>query len=801
MSKIRSRQTQAFLALSCVGALISPAAYAQQTGEQESLGGEEVRYSDVEENSGRQQETPKATRPVRDTPQTVTIMTNAVIEAQNLLTLRDVLSTVPGITFGAGEGGGGYGDSITLRGYSANTDITTDGVRDSAQYSRTDSFNTEQVEVTNGANSSVAGAGSVGGSINIVTKRPMPDTKIVANAGIGTDNYYRATVDANIRASDFIAFRLNAMFHENDVPGRDVEDYTRWGVAPSITFGIDSPTRLTLQYLHQYDKNIPQYGAPYVNALGGLLPGASASAYYGYSNVDTQETTVDQLTAIFDHEFSDTVSIRNLTRYQNVEALSIVNPPQGTYCMASGTQPNGNPCVVDLDARTGAGHVFNITIPAGYYMPTGPRGTTRDSRNELAFSQVDLKAVFDTGGLEHTLVLGAAVGWEKYHLNSGNVLRAADGSNPVAFDPLAPSADAHLPYINIANPAAIVAGPAIAGGVYGSNVYTGPINFTRTGTTDGELHNYAVYLFDTIKLTEQFELSGSLRYEHNKGTNRADTIAGATSTSPGVVTTGTTFTNSDDLFSYRVGLVYKPIEAISIYAAYGTSKTPSKSSVNGTCNATTCNVDPESARNYEIGVKAELGEGVLLTAAAFRNERSNYKVEGPSTDQNATGEQVLDGTSRVNGIALGANGQITPQLAITANYTYLDSKILQSTANGVIDPLAGATLTNVPRHSGSAFVTYAFPFGLRVGYGFTYQGKFDLNSGTGAAVIYQVKDYLIHNAFLAYDVSDRFSVQLNAKNFTDELYFTGVRNGATTNAQWARVGERAAAVLTLGYNF
>jgi len=799
MTRSRSRHAQAFLALSCVGTLLGGHAYAQES--QSELGGEEVRYSDVEENTGGQQDSPKATRPVRDTPQTVTIMTNTVIEAQNLLTLRDVLSTVPGITFGAGEGGGGYGDSITLRGYSANTDITTDGVRDSAQYSRTDSFNTEQVEVTNGANSSVAGSGSVGGSINIVTKRPQADTKIVANAGIGTDNYYRGAIDANVRANDFIAFRLNAMVHENDVPGRDVENYKRWGVAPSVTIGIDGPTRLTLQYLHQYDKNIPQYGAPYVNALGGLLPGADISAYYGYSNVDIQKTTVDQLTAIFDHDFSDTVSIRNLTRYQNVQALSIVDPPQGTYCMASGTQPNGTPCVVDLDTRTAANQVFNITVPAGYLLPSGPRGTARDSRNELAFSQTDLSATFNTGGLEHTLVLGGAISWEKYFLNSGNVLRAADGSNPYAFNPNAPSANAHLPYINIATPGVVVNGPAIAGGVYGSNVYAGPINFIPTATTDGELENYAVYLFDTIALSEHFELSGSMRYEHNKGTNRGDTIANATATSPGTVTRGQTFTNKDNLFSYRVGLVYKPVEAVSIYAAYGDSKTPSKTSVNGTCTATTCNVDPETAKNYEVGVKAEVGEGVLLTAALFRNERSNYKVDGVVSAENPTGEQVLEGTSRVNGLALGANGQITPELAITANYTYLDSKILQSVRDGLPDPLAGATLTNVPKHSGSLFATYAFSFGLRVGYGFTYQGKFDLNSGTGAAVIYQVDDYLIHNAFLAYDFTDRFSAQLNVKNFTDEKYFTGVRNGATTNAQWARVGEGAAAVLTLGYNF
>ena len=778
MTLFRSRQTQAFLALSCVGAVLVPAAALAQASapadEQQSLGSETVTYSDVEENQGRTLESPKATRPVRDTPQTVTVLTGQAMEQQNLLTLRDALQTVPGITFGAGEGGGGYGDSITLRGYTANTDITTDGVRDSAQYSRTDQFNTEQIEVTNGANSVIAGSGSVGGSINVVTKRPLAEDRIVATAGVGTDDYYRGTIDANFRVSDLVAIRLNAMGHRNDVPGRDVENYKRWGVAPSITIGMESPTRLTVQYLHQKDDNIPQYGAPYVAALGGLLPGADISDYFGYRNVDTQESTIDQATAIFEHDFSDTVRIRNLTRWQDVRQLTRVSPPQGTYCLASGAQPNGTDCP--------------DTTPPGYYLPGGPRGSTRDSRNQLLFNQVDLMATVNTGGIEHTITLGGAISSEKYDLTSGNWKRNADGTTPPAE-----------PLINIANPNEVVAGPA--GFTYGSNVWTGPVNFIPTARQNGELNNYAIYLFDTMKFSEQFELNAGVRYERNSGWYRPDSIAGATSTDPGVVTPGTKVWNKDNLFSYRVGLVYKPIEAVSAYVAYGNSKTPSKTSVNGSCSATTCNVDPETAVNYEAGVKAELGAGVLVSAALFRNERSNYKV--PSIDPTVPEDQ-LDGKSRVNGFALGANGQITEAWSVTANYTYLDSKVLRNAADGSpTDPQKGAPLTNVPHHSGSFFTAYKLPFGLQIGYGFTYQGSFYLNNVLSATntQLYEVDDYLIHNAYLAYTINDNAALQLNVKNFTDEKYFTGVRNGATTNAQWARVGEGISAIGTLTLRF
>src|SRR6202008_4472207 len=142
-----------------------------------------------------------------------------VLRKQNLLSLRDALQTIPGITFGAGEGGGGYGDSINLRGYSASNDLTQDGGRDSAQYSRTDPFNLQQVEVYNGANSVYNGSGSVGGTINLVLKVPQADNLTIVSGAIGTDDYYRATVDTNHRLSDLVAVRLNGMFHRNDVPG------------------------------------------------------------------------------------------------------------------------------------------------------------------------------------------------------------------------------------------------------------------------------------------------------------------------------------------------------------------------------------------------------------------------------------------------------------------------------------------------------------------------------------------------------------------------------------------------------
>ncbi|RYD81220.1 MAG: TonB-dependent siderophore receptor, partial [Sphingomonadales bacterium] len=226
-----------------------------------TLGGMTVTSSAIDEPSLKVEKlaSPRYTRPILDTPQTITVINAASMQQQNLLSLTDVLSTVPGITFGAGEGGGGYGDSINLRGYAASNDITVDGVRDSAQYTRSDTFNIEQVEVANGANSVFNGSGSVGGTINLVSKAARAEDFANLTDGLGSDSYYRATVDANHQLADDVAFRLNGMWHQNDVAGRKVESFERWGIAPSISIGLDGPTSATLSYFHQEDDNIPLY--------------------------------------------------------------------------------------------------------------------------------------------------------------------------------------------------------------------------------------------------------------------------------------------------------------------------------------------------------------------------------------------------------------------------------------------------------------------------------------------------------------------------------------------------------------
>ena len=699
------------------------------------------------------------TAPLLETPQTITLVPREIMDQQNLLTMRDVLSTLPGITFTAGEGGGGYGDGVNLRGYTASSDISTDGVRDSAQYSRTDPFNLEQLELVSGANSVYTGAGSVGGSINLVTKRPTGMAGTMLDFAGGGDSYTRFTLDSESQVGDAANVRLNVMTHRNDVPGRDVERFERWGVAPSVELGGES-TRVTLSYLRQEDDNIPQYGVPY--ALGpyndGALPGVPTTAYYGYSNVDSQEIGVDAFTTIVDHDFSDGFSLRNLTRWQQVDQFTFANQPQGAWCVETGVNPwTGAAC----DAP-------------GTFVPNRS-GTVRDTTNEILVNQTDFTLEFATGRIDHTLVTGFSLSEESYHRDNGSGLRNPLGElpNPV------------LPPMSIQNP---------------DHVYTGPVNIIYTQRADGEVDNRAAYVFDRLQLTERFEVNAGLRYENNDAFSRLANIQTPYPAPPAepVVVQNPDARNVDYLGSYRVGLVFKPGESSSIYVAQGNSETPSQASVNGTCDVvTTCNVDPEEAQTLEIGGKVDVNTKLSLTAAVFRNERSSFRV--PSGDP-AIPEQQLDGNSRVDGIALGAAGSIGTKWSIFANYTYLDSEVIQSVSDqailgGSIDVLAGDPLPNTPEHSASIWSTFRISPAFTVGYGVTYQGEYTFARTSATAGLFYTDSYLTHRAMATYEWNDNLALQLNIDNVTDEVYYERIRNNATSG--WATPGSARSAVVSL----
>src|SRR5688500_8540959 len=324
----------------------------------------------------------KFTEPLRDIPQTITVVPASVIESQGATTLRDVLRNVTGISIQAGEGGVPAGDNLSIRGFSARTDFFIDGVRDVGGYTR-DPFNVEQVEVVKGPSSSIAGRGSTGGMINLATKTPNLGTSRGASIGIGSSNHKRGTLDVNqpLAGLDGAAFRLNAMWTDANSPGRDAVKNGRWGVAPSLAFGIGTPTRIMADYSHLDQQNVPDYGIPWVPAANVPLaayadsaPPVSFSNFYGLTARDYENTDTDVATGRVEHDFGAATTLRSIVRFGRTRRDSLITAPR--------FESNGSTAIRRTDWKS------------------------RDQADAIAASQTDVTSRFRTGPIAHTVSTG-----------------------------------------------------------------------------------------------------------------------------------------------------------------------------------------------------------------------------------------------------------------------------------------------------------------------------------------------------------------------------------------------------------
>ncbi len=400
---------------------------------------------------------PKYTEPLRDTPQTIMVIPKTVIEEQGATTLRDVLRNVPGLTVAAGEGGTPAGDNLTLRGFSARNDLFVDGVRDLGPQSR-DPFNIEQIEVTKGPTSAISGRGSTGGTINIVSKAPNLRRFVGGSLNFGTDDTKRAAVDVNLPLRQLglgeqSAFRLNLIGHDSGVAGRDVVNNQRWGAAPSLAFGLGSPTRLTLSYYKLKQDNIPDYGIPWVPATNNALVAyrdqpapVPRNTFYGIRNRDFERMGSDMATVKVEHDFSDGVNLRSQLRYGRSTRDSLTTPPRFL---------NNDSTAINREARS---------------------WITRDG---IWDSETDLRARFSTGRIEHSLVTGLTLTRE----SNLRKTRTTVGTSVTTL--LNPNPDDSFNGANTISP--------LVGDIVGNT--------------------QAVYAFDTVKLGQHWEATGGLRWE------------------------------------------------------------------------------------------------------------------------------------------------------------------------------------------------------------------------------------------------------------------------------------------------
>ncbi len=685
----------------------------------------------------------KFTAPLIETPRSVSIIPSELVAQQGATSLVEALKNVPGITFNAGEGGQPAGDNLKIRGFDAGADVFIDGIRDAGSQTR-DIFALEQIEVTKGPGSAYSGRGAAGGSVNLVTKKAQAENFFRTTLGGGTDEYLRATLDANHVLSDSAALRLSLLGHQADVPGRDGVSIDHRGLAPSLALGIGKPTRLNLDYYHYRTDDIPDYSIPYGRNADNTEPAGPPVAvdrenFYGLLNRDFQETGADIGTLEVIHDFSDSLSLRNITRYGETSNDYIVTNPD------------------DGRANVANGFVLRNT-------------KSRNSETTTKANLIDLTATFQTGGMAHSLVTGFEISNE--HMRNRNydveTLFGQDANEDFLDSCSAPGAvgaASNYSCTTLENP-----NP--------HDPWTGTI--TPSGdVTIAETDTWSVFAFDTLELNERWSLNLGVRYDDYR-----------TKQQSGPLDAPTRVSNESDFWNHQLGIVYKPAENGSIYVSTGTSSTPSGNTLgDGSENIGENNEDlaPERSRNYELGTKWELLQGrLMLTSALFRAEKTNARV---AIEPGRGGRQQTIGEQEVDGFELGAYGQVTESWQVHASYTHLDSEIVD---DGPVDTSEGNAFPNTPKHSANLWTTFEVTDALVFGAGATYV---DLRYGNPENTLW-VPSYVAWDAMAAYTVTEHLRLQLNVQNVTDEVYFV-----RPYRSHYAAIGPARSAVLTASYEF
>jgi len=323
---------------------------------------------------------PKYNAPLRDTAQTISVVPQEVLAEQGVTTLRDALRNVAGISLAAGEGGA-QGDNLTIRGFTARNDLFIDGMRDFGSYYR-DPFNLEEVEVLQGPSSVTFGRGSTGGVVNQASKTPLLSQSISGGISAGTDLTRRLTLDVNEQIGATSAFRLNLMGDENNVAGRDIAENRRFGIAPSLAFGLGTATRWTFSYLHQTADDDPDYGIPW---LFNQPAPVNRNNYYGFKNGNFLRTYDDIGTAKVEHDFNSHFTLRDQLRYANYVRDVQITEPQIL-----------NP---------------SLSIPLNQLQINRNQITANSVETNLD-EQLDLISGFQTGFIKHTVTTGVEAGKE-----------------------------------------------------------------------------------------------------------------------------------------------------------------------------------------------------------------------------------------------------------------------------------------------------------------------------------------------------------------------------------------------------
>jgi catecholate siderophore receptor len=620
----------------------------------------------------------KTATPLRNTPQSVSVVTQGLIADKSMQSMTDVVAYLPGISMATGES---HHDAPMIRGNSTTADFFVDGIRDDAQYMR-DLYNVERVEALKGSNAMVFGRGGGGGVINRVMKEAAWAPLSAFTLEGGSNDHKRSTLDVSQPFGDVFAARVNGMAEQSG-GFRQHAKLHRYGVSPTATLLAGSGTTVRVDYEHFDDARNVDRGIP---SLGSAPAPAPVDKFFGDPDISHSFAHVNGAGIVAEHALGGGFSLRSHAYwatydkfYQNVFAGSAVSAAAGSLSLSG----------------------YNSVI-----------------RRDNLIDQTELTGTVATGPVRHTLLAGAELSRERT-TNFRNTAFFSSGTSTSLTVPFAQ--------------------PALATSAIFRQSASDADNNARADVG-------ALYLQDQVALSDMWQAVVGVRGErfamrfHN---NR----------------TGENLQRDDRLVSPRLGLVFKPAEAVSLYGSSSVAYLPSSGDQFQSLTVTTQTLEPERFINYELGAKWDVGSALSLTAAAYRLDRTNSQAPDPVNP----GRVVLTGARRTTGFELGASGSLTDRWSLAGGYASQRAVLTGTTTAAP----AGATIQLVPSSTLSLWnkvqITSAF--------------------AAGVCLVHQTKSYaaidntVVLPGFTRYDgglffgITPNLRAQLNVENLFDVKYF------------------------------
>lgn len=694
-----------------------------------------------------------------DTPQIITVLTQDQIIEAGKTDLKDILSAQAGITLGTGENGNAFGDRYIIRGHEARSDVFVDGLRDPGMSTR-ESFATERVEIAKGPSSTFAGRGSSGGAVNSITKKASVNYNFGrVEAGLGTDEYQRVTLDYNLPLSENSAVRLNALTSDKDKPGRENAASKRNGVQLSGVYLPTNKLSFTADGYYLDAEDLPDLGS-YFNR-NTREPVEDIPVYA--QEADFLKSEVKTFTLRTEYEVNDNVIFYNATRY--------------------GETKNG---YITTGASARTRDISDLDGPGASTISL----STHNGYQDVHYISTQFNLLLNTElfGLDNNFVFGFEYTDESVKNGTYNI-----GSTKPTNCILPPGRR---------NPEPSGAYCILDGaGDYVSNIDQLMGRTYERGELDSinNIETVSFYMIDTVHITDQLDVYYGVRAD-NFDFDSDVTRRGTT----------TPYAYSDTMYNGNVGVIYDFSEDVNVYANYSTatninggeSDLGASCGYGGICGDPTqvTDSDPERVENIEIGTKVLFDNNFLISASIFQITKSDV-MESVGDDDYATLGTLNTGENRVRGIEIGLVGNITDELSVQFSATAMDSEVTDSISESNI----GLVLSNFAEKSVYLQLRYAINESFVVGGDYAYQsemyaGQPDTAAGYDSATSRYsivIPSYQVVNLFANYYATDDLTFRLNIGNAFDETYYTA----AYRSGSFMYLGNATSTKLTATYEF